>query len=339
MPISQFHDADPLLAALLHAPGRQLFASHDLDETRALVGRVMKPHRLDVAGRAQHLASRMHHVAFGEVSLSRLSYGAEVEISPGSLDDFYLVQMPLAGSAHIESGRQQVDSTTELASVLGPTSATAMRWSADSDQIMVRIARPLVERALGAQLGHAPAEPLEFALGFRWRECTAWRALVGYLAELASQPVDCAQHRLLAAQIEQLVVTTLISMHAHNFTDALGEARPDRHAPLLPRHVRKVQAYLEAHADEPVTPAQLAAVAGVSLRSLFSGFKACCGVSPMQYLKALRLERARADLQTAPEHANVAGVALRWGFGHLGRFSADYKARFGECPSQTRRGS
>ncbi|MFP5477787.1 MAG: helix-turn-helix domain-containing protein, partial [Gammaproteobacteria bacterium] len=32
---------------------------------------------------------------------------------------------------------------------------------------------------------------------------------------------------------------------------------------------------------------------------------------------------------------HVAGVALRWGFGHLGRFSADYRARFGEYPSET----
>lgn len=328
------HDADPLRAALLHAPDRHLFASHDLDETRALVGRVMKPHRLDVSGRAQRLASRMHHAAFGEVALSRLSYGAAVEILPGPLEDFYLVQMPLAGSARIQSGRQQIDSTPELASVLGPTASTAMRWSADCDQIMVRIARPLVERTLAAHLGRAPAEALEFALGFRWRECTAWHALVGYLAELASRPVDFTGHRLLAAQVEQLVVATLLSMHAHNFS----EARTAHHRPLLPRHVRKVRDYLEAHADEPVTPAQLAAVAGVSLRSLFSGFKTCCGVSPMQYLKALRLDRARADLQAgAPDQ--VADVAVRWGFGHLGRFSADYKARFGECPSETRRGA
>lgn len=56
-------------------------------------------------------------------------------------------------------------------------------------------------------------------------------------------------------------------------------------------------------------------------------------VSPMQYLKDLRLERASAELLGGSTH--VAGVALRWGFGHLGRFSADYRARFGEYPSET----
>ena len=75
----------------------------------------------------------------------------------------------------------------------------------------------------------------------------------------------------------------------------------------------------------------------MSLRSLYTGFKAFCGVTPMQYLKELRLDRAHAELQGASHGAQVSGVALRWGFGHLGRFSADYHARFGENPSETLR--
>jgi AraC-like DNA-binding protein len=54
----------------------------------------------------------------------------------------------------------------------------------------------------------------------------------------------------------------------------------------------------------------------------------------MHYLRDLRMERARAELVSG-ECQNVAGVALRWGFAHLGRFSASYKARYGESPSQS----
>jgi AraC-like DNA-binding protein len=293
----------------------------------------MKPHQLDVAGPAQRLDSRMHHMAFGKVSLSRLRYGANVQISPGPLEDFYLVQMPLAGCAHIESGTQQVDSTLDVASVLSPTAPTTMRWGADNDQLMIRIDRPLVERALSARLGHAPSQALEFELGFRWRECAAWHCLVAYLVECSAQRIDLAGQALLVAQIEQLVITTLMSLHAHNFSDL----RPARHSAIAPRHVRRVQEHLQAHAGEPIVPAELAQLAGVSLRSLYKGFQAFCGVSPMQYLKDLRLNRARAELQTPADATSVAGVAMRWGFGHLGRFSADYRVRFGESPSETLR--
>lgn len=323
----------PLAGALLNAPGRRLFASRDLEETRAQVGRVMKPHVLGVEGRAQRLDARMHHLSLGDVSLSRLRYGADVSIQPGPLEDFFLVQMPLHGHARIESGAESVDSSPELASVLSPDNPTAMHWSADNDQLMVRIARPLMERSLAAQLGRPLGEALRFRLGFRWAECVPWRSLLSYMLECATQDVDLSRHKLIAAQMEQMVVATLLSLHAHNYSDA----PPTRRGAVLPRHVRRVQEYLQAHAHEPVCADELARVAGVSLRGLYAGFKEFCGVSPMRYLRDLRLDRARAELLAGRDVGNVAGVALRWGFAHLGRFSADYKTRFGESPSQTLR--
>lgn len=317
---------------LLNTPGRRLFASSDLDETRAMVGRVMKPHRLGVLGTHQRLDARMHHASLGDVSLSRLRYGAGVEIAPGPLEDFFLVQMPLAGSACIESGGQQVDSTPDVASVLSPQETTAMRWSGECDQVMVRISRQLIERALAAQLGRALEKPLLFDLGFRWRDSPAWRNLMTYLLECVTEDQALEQHRLIVHQMEQLVVVTLLATHAHNYSDNA----PARVGTVLPRHVRRVQEYLKSHAHETIGVEQLAAIGGVSLRSLYAGFKDFSGISPMQYLKAIRLERAREEL-LAGRCDNVAGVALRWGFGHLGRFSVEYKAKFGESPSQSLR--
>lgn len=320
-----------LQRALLGAPGRQLFASRDLNETRAMVSRVMKPHHLAVHGTGQRVDARMHHLALGDVSISRLRHGADVDIEPGALDDFFLVMMPLAGRATIDCGGEHLDSWTDVASVLSPHLATRMRWSADCDQLMVRIARPFMERMLAAQLGHALDQPLTFALGLHWRESPAWQCLLNYLVDCAEQPVSPAEHKLVLAHIEQLVAATLLATQPHNYR----EAPLARRSAVLPRHVRRVQDYLQAHAHEPVRAETLASIAGVSLRSLYAGFQDFCGVSPMQYLRDLRLDRARADL-LAGGHT-VAGIALRWGFGHLGRFSADYKARFGEHPSETLR--
>lgn len=322
-----------LQRALLGAPGRQLFASRDLHETCAMVSRVMKPHALDVAAPGQRIDARMHHLALGDVSISRLRHGADVDIQPGPLDDFFLVMMPLQGTARIDCGADGIDSWTDVASVLSPHLATRMRWSADCDQLMVRIARPFMERMLAAQLGHEVDQPLQFALGLRWRESPAWHCLMHYLVDCAEQPLQPTEHKLVLAHIEQLVAATLLATQPHNYT----EAPLPRRAAVLPRHVRRVQEYLQAHAHEPVNAETLAEIAGVSLRSLYAGFKDFCGVSPMQYLRELRLDRARADLLAGAGNVAVAGVALRWGFGHLGRFSAEYKARFGEHPSDTLR--
>ena len=151
---------------LLNAPEKLLFASTDLDEVRSMVGRVMKPHQLTRTAGGERLDARMHYTGLGDLSLSRLRYGATVRIEPGPLESFFLVQMPLCGTAAIESGGQRIDSSPELASVLSPECDTRMCWEAGNDQVMLRISRSLVERTLVGYLGHPLDKPLHFELGF-----------------------------------------------------------------------------------------------------------------------------------------------------------------------------
>src|SRR5262249_34115502 len=119
--------------------------------------------------------------------------------------------------------------------------------------------------------------------------------------------------------------------------------QPHNHAAVLtsrrraePAHVRTVAEYLDAHAGEPVRMADLAAVAGVSVRAIQVGFRAHRGCSPTEFLRQRRLELARTRLLSRPG-ATVAEIALECGFEHLGRFSAMYRARFGETPAETLR--
>jgi AraC family ethanolamine operon transcriptional activator len=74
----------------------------------------------------------------------------------------------------------------------------------------------------------------------------------------------------------------------------------------------------------------------VSRRTLQYSFQDVLQMSPVAYLRALRLNGVRRDLQAAGD-APVGDVAARWGFWHLSRFAADYRRLFGERPSDTRR--
>jgi AraC-like DNA-binding protein len=57
----------------------------------------------------------------------------------------------------------------------------------------------------------------------------------------------------------------------------------------------------------------------------------------MRYLRAARYEKVRAALRRADPEENITGIAARWGFGHFGRFSVEYRRLFGESPSATLR--
>jgi AraC-like DNA-binding protein len=55
----------------------------------------------------------------------------------------------------------------------------------------------------------------------------------------------------------------------------------------------------------------------------------------MAYLRRARFVRVREALRAAEASENVAGIAMSLGFTHMGRFSVEYRKRFGESPSQT----
>jgi transcriptional regulator GlxA family with amidase domain len=57
----------------------------------------------------------------------------------------------------------------------------------------------------------------------------------------------------------------------------------------------------------------------------------------MRYLRNVRLARVREALTRADRSGSVTEIAVEWGFAHLGRFAAEYRAHFGESPADTLR--
>lgn len=116
----------------------------------------------------------------------------------------------------------------------------------------------------------------------------------------------------------------------------LMEKRPFLIAPV---HVRRAIEFMHANIGKPITMAVVAEAAGVSLRALESGFRAFKETSPSAYLRAIRLRAAREDLLDPTNRQTVRETCLKWGFFHIGRFSALYRANYGENPSDTRKRS
>jgi AraC family ethanolamine operon transcriptional activator len=100
--------------------------------------------------------------------------------------------------------------------------------------------------------------------------------------------------------------------------------------------VRRVEEYLDAHERELPSLAELCAVAATSERTLEYAFREQLGVTPLRFLRLRRLNRVASELRAGERGATqVTEVAMRWGFWQLGRFAAEYRAQFGERPSET----
>ena len=75
---------------------------------------------------------------------------------------------------------------------------------------------------------------------------------------------------------------------------------------------------------------------GVSPRTLSRAVNAVHGTTPTRHLRRMRLAAARRALVSKEVAAGtVTEIALRFGFHELGRFAAEYRATFGESPSET----
>lgn len=133
--------------------------------------------------------------------------------------------------------------------------------------------------------------------------------------------------RLLCSQILKLTVDAIESQQTPvNF-------KPD---PKRIQGAKEVIDYLHEHASELPDMQTLCTVAGISERSLQCGFVEYLGLTPIQYLRVIRLNGARAELASAqPNATRVSDVALNWGFVEFGRFAKDYKELFHELPSRT----
>jgi transcriptional regulator GlxA family with amidase domain len=80
----------------------------------------------------------------------------------------------------------------------------------------------------------------------------------------------------------------------------------------------------------------LATEVHLSVRALQEGFRRHVGMAPMAYLRTVRLRRAHTALKDAnPAETTVQAVAVSLGLLHQGRFAAQYRAVFGEMPSET----
>lgn len=309
-----------------------------------MVARKFCDHALVPAGRGAGFDTRHNHAPGRSLSLNYLSYGAEVQITPEELRDFYLVQLPLAGGAEVTNGAAAVASRPRLGTVLNPDRRSRMTWHADCRMLLLQISREALhhaaERAAGMALPEAvvfdTAVPLE-AGGLRdWA-----RQFAACVAATSRQQGFGAWAVLQQQVIEEQLMLGFLGHQGSNIRHLL-----DRPAPRAgSAQVRRAQAFIHAHLAEPLSLPGIAAAAGCSLRSLQTGFRAHFGLSPMQYLRDRRLDMAHYLLMSRRpgdgprDHADcsVGGIAHDCGFAHMGRFSQLYRTRFGQPPSATAR--
>ena len=251
------------------------------------------------------------------------------ESSAGESSGYFLLIADLDGEAEtktcgagaVVSSKAKVSTTEELAADDGNGGA--------AHGVSVKLRRKALESRLVSMTRVALGTPLAF-------ETQLFASLE------ASAPVDECLRGLLEglktadepetiAGLEEALLTALLTCCKHNYSLRFREATGTG----LPRHVKLVEDYILKNAEKSITMKDLEGITKVSARSIHHAFRRFRGYSPKALLQAVRLDRAHQSLLAADPSDQVMAIAVSCGFAHLGRFSAAYKKRFGELPSQT----
>jgi AraC-like DNA-binding protein len=309
----------------------------DVDEARAFCRKLFYgPLQVDPVGDHSGFAFSGDVVMLGPITVGEISYGTDVHVAIGDLETAYHVLAPLTGTLRSRHRGTVVLADQTRAAVYRPVGDIDLEWPGDCRLLSVKVDRAALERELDAALDQQIVSPLLLGESFDLVEGPGrtWRSLVRLLhSELCTQDGLASQPRM-AARWRDMVVSGLALTVEHPY----GEEPAGLQGPRRPRTVKRTLDAMHAEPWRQFTAGDLAAIAGVGVRVLQEAFRQHVGMSPLTYLRRLRLDGVHAELSRSdPWQVNVSEVAYRWGFTHLGRFAGAYRARFGVPPSQTLR--
>jgi AraC-like DNA-binding protein len=98
------------------------------------------------------------------------------------------------------------------------------------------------------------------------------------------------------------------------------------------QRIARAVSFIHENIESPVSVEQLASIVHMGQTSFFENFKRVMHVSPLQYAKSVKLDRAQSLIKQG-KHANEAGYLV--GYNSPAQFSREYKRYFGFAPSAT----
>lgn len=313
-----------------------LIRTSDLDEAKGMARRLYGLTDVSVApGRADFFWA-VNRVSLGAIGIAAgwIPLGGRAAKQPSG--DQYFFILARGGGIDAECGGAKISIAPGRTGMLAsPQLPWQLHMSSGFGSLTLTVERSLLEEHFFKLTQTPLRQPLCFKpeLDVSTGPGASLLRFIEFLVRELEQPEGLYASSLARASLSDALLTALLTCVQHDQSDQIV-------APgtlVLPGYVRRAETYIEAHADSPISIADVAAEAGVSVRALQVAFRRYRGTSPKALLKASRLERARARLLSGAPETTVGTAASQAGYSHLSRFAADYKQRFGETPRDTLR--
>lgn len=307
---------------------RQATSVHEFMEN------ISGPHHLEIYHKKELAFTYAGNaVPSANISFGYLEYGTQVSVEMGAGIEHYTVNLPLTGRQTVSHGHRQITSNAQHGILLSPEMQLQIDIDREYRSIFVVINRRMMDLALSRLIGRQAQRPLVFDIDMPMQAAATaswWRTAEYYLNEMSTAG-SILSFPNVGKELELSLLRALLVHQKNNYSDEISRNLFELMPPFMQRAVRHIEDYYQ---DE-IPLDRLRKVAGVSADKLCAGFREYAGTTPIGYLKTTRLMKAREQLMTDTTGKSVSTIAFDVGFNHLGRFSVDYRAIFGESPSET----
>ncbi|HJR29716.1 MAG TPA: helix-turn-helix domain-containing protein [Pseudomonas sp.] len=310
--------------------------SDDLEAARSWMSGICGPHRL-VSATPERI--RFHHNAnmFKSMAttLGTIEYGTDVTIDIEDVEHFssYSLSLPLSGEQELSKAGSVVRSDRDQGVIISPNEHQLLTISGDCRKVQVVITRVAMSEALEGMLQRPLDVPLRFEpmMDAIDGASASWWRMARYFIDELERSSELFEQVAFTRDIESSLIKGLILAQPNNYSQELRDALGVK----LPHYLVRARQYIHDNAREALHLEDIEAAAGVSRFKLFDAFRKYFALSPMAYLKKYRLNAVRQEILEHGSARNISGIAMGWGFMHLGRFSSEYRKLFDETPSMT----
>lgn len=303
-----------------------------IDDFQTCIQHIFGDHTVDLPSGANDFHAQLNFCPLRSIGVFYGAYGAPLRVSFNNIVPF-IIGVPLAGRGeHAVNGTPQDMMLAGLPPAIAANTSLQLNFASDFAHLALCIDPHLVTKKLAALVDTAPVHPVEFATTARFErpEARALRGLIEFLVDELNRPKPHLG-ALALAELEQSVMVSYLCSTPNNYSSLLtGKIQS-----IGPWQVTRVEEYVEANWDKPLSAEELATAINANVRTIFQSFKQSRGYSPMSFVKQVRLRHARRMLSAPKASTSVSEVALACGFGNLGHFAKDYLQSFGERPSAT----
>lgn len=309
-----------------------------VDQAQATISDLFCAHTLTPLERREvRMSLRSAHDT--DVGIEVLDYGEAVRIHVDKgLEDFHLVQIPLSGKATMDVGNATVQSSPDVATLPPLDRSFTMRWGVNTPTFILYVSRERLQEVARQLYGLEDVDQLQLALQMRMStpEGQAFmRALVDWHDVVESSGPNSAYLRKVSTD---LLLARMLGAVENSASRSLGSWEGAGASIRTDGLAKRFATIIEDGAEYGVGVLEIADQLGVPVRTLQDHVRSTYGSTPSAMLREARLRHAHRLLSVADAASTtVTAIAEECGFGHLGRFANEYRARFGETPAQTLR--